>query len=157
MNDFQGRIDCPYCSVLSVFEVCASSPLLCVHDVVWLHICVPLEFSSEEVYMESSGTVMSSSASKSVRFESSSVQSASEETGGVSNVFKLTRSTSADGRPVFTKTIEGSNLERKWVTLHLQWKVSDLHKTTVLCFILFVCGCILTVLMGKASTFSLTV
>ncbi|PNF42104.1 Obscurin [Cryptotermes secundus] len=69
------------------------------------------EFSSEEVYMESSGTVMSSSASKSVRFESSSVQSASEETGGVSNVFKLTRSTSADGRPVFTKTIEGSNLE----------------------------------------------
>ncbi|XP_069669104.1 obscurin isoform X4 [Periplaneta americana] len=68
------------------------------------------EFSSEEVYMESS-SVMSSSASKSVRFESSSMQSSSMETEGSSNVFKLTRSTSADGRPVFTKTIEGSNLE----------------------------------------------
>jgi len=56
---------------------------------------------------------MSSSASKSVRFESSSVETASEEMGGVSNVFKLTRTTSADGRPVFTKTIQGSNLERK--------------------------------------------
>ncbi|XP_021942929.1 obscurin isoform X5 [Zootermopsis nevadensis] len=69
------------------------------------------EFSSEEVYMESSNALMSSSASKNVRFESSSVQSESVETDGVSNVFKLTHSTLADGRPVFTKTIEGSNLE----------------------------------------------
>lgn len=82
--------------------------------------------------MESSNTVMSSSASKSVRFESSSVHSASEETDGVSNVVKMIRSTSADGRPVFTKTIEGSNLERKWVILHLQWKISEMHRTSVL-------------------------
>jgi hypothetical protein len=82
--------------------------------------------------MESSNTVMASSASKSVRFESSSVQSASEETGGVSNMVKLVRSTSADGRPVFTKTIEGSNLERKWVMLQLQWKISEMYRTSVL-------------------------
>lgn len=97
---------------VSVFEVYVSSPL-CVHDVVSLPISVSLEFSSEEVYMESSNALMSSSASKNVRFESSSVQSESVETDGVSNVFKLTHSTLADGRPVFTKTIEGSNLERK--------------------------------------------
>jgi len=70
--------------------------------------------------MESSNSIMSSSASKSVRYESSSVETASEETGGVSNVFKLTRTTSADGRPVFTKTIQGCNLERKWVVLRHQ-------------------------------------
>ena len=63
--------------------------------------------------MESSNTIMSSSASKSVRYESSSVETASEAMDGVSNVFRLTRTTSADGRPVFTKTIQGSNLERK--------------------------------------------
>jgi hypothetical protein len=79
--------------------------------------------------MESSNTLVSSSASKSVRFESSSVESASEETSGVSKVFKLTHTTSADGRPVFTKTIEGSNLERKWVVLYHQWDVSDLQWT----------------------------
>lgn len=142
---------------VSVFEVCVSSPLLCVHDVVWRHIHIPLEFSSEEVYMESSSTLMSSSASKSVRFESSSVQSASEETGGVSNVYKLTQSTSADGRPVFTKTIEGSNLERKWVMLHLQWKSYELHRTTVLSVVLFVYVCFLTVFKEKASIFDLIV
>jgi hypothetical protein len=104
---------CCCCSVLSLsFIVYVSSPL-CVHDVVSLPISVPVEFSSEEVYMESSSTLMSSSTSKSVRFESSSLQSASVETDGISDVFKLTHSTSADGRPVFTKTIEGSNLERK--------------------------------------------
>jgi hypothetical protein len=81
--------------------------------------------------MESSDTIVSSSASKSVRFESSSVESASGETNGVSNVFKLTHTTSADGRPVFTKTIEGSNLERKWVVLHNQWEVSDLQGTVL--------------------------
>lgn len=64
--------------------------------------------------MESaSSTVMSSSsATKSVKFESSTM-----EAGGESKVFKLTRSTSSDGRPVFTKTIEGLNLERKWAKL----------------------------------------
>jgi len=79
--------------------------------------------------MESSNTIMSSSASKSVRYESSSVETASEEMGGVSNVFKLTHTTSADGRPVFTKTIQGSSLERKWVVLHHQLEVSDLQWT----------------------------
>lgn len=121
-----------------------------------LPISVRLEFSSEEVYMESSNTVISSSASKSVRFESSSVQSV--ETDGVSDVFKLTRSTSADGRPVFTKTIEGSNLERKWVTLHVQWQISGLQWTTV---ILFCCSlsppASMQFLWKEVFTFSLTV
>jgi hypothetical protein len=60
--------------------------------------------------------------------------------GGVSNVFKLTRTTSADGRPVFTKTIEGSNLERKW-------EVSDLQGDS--CLKLFVCRCMLENFMGS--------
>nr|CAD7572365.1 unnamed protein product [Timema californicum] len=67
--------------------------------------------SSQEAYMESSSNF---SASKSVAFSSSALMEESNfiEGGNESrNVFKMISSTSLDGRPVFTKTIEGSSLE----------------------------------------------
>ncbi|XP_063238451.1 obscurin isoform X6 [Bacillus rossius redtenbacheri] len=67
---------------------------------------------SEEVYMASSSSV---SGSKRVSFSSSAA--ASEESrravdgAEARGVFKMIQSSSLDGRPVFTKTIEGSHLE----------------------------------------------